>query len=125
MKVLHLPHSVGGNASGLAEGERALGLTSDVLAATKDWLGYPADISLNLQNTKSAFAKAVQLAQTFFAIRSRYDVFHFNFGSSLIHSPQFHLNQIDLPFYPRGAKLFVTYNGCDARQKFPTMRRTT
>lgn len=38
--------------------------------------------------------------------------------------PQYGMYAWDLPFYPANAKLFVTYNGCDARQKYPTMKRT-
>ncbi len=124
MKVLHLPTSVGGNAWSLAQGEKALGLDSEVLIAAQNWLNYNADFVLNTQDVRSNYGKALKLAAAFFRIRSRYDVFHFNGGSSLLHSPQNHLNQMDLPFYPRTAKLFVTYNGCDARQKFPTIART-
>ncbi len=124
MKVLHLPSSVGGNARGLAQGERALGLDSEVLAASDNWLAYQADINLDLQNTPGSFGKLLGLTKAFLAVRKKYDVFHFNAGSSLIHSIPHRLNHLDLPFYPSAAKLFVTYNGCDARQKFPTIRRT-
>lgn len=137
MKVLHLPTSVGGNAWRLAQGERALGLDSTVLVSAQSWLDYPADINLHLERylpapgacstfsrIKGSFAPAAKLLSTFLSIRKRYDVFHFNFGSSLLHFPLNHLNHIDLPFYPKRARLFVTYNGCDARQKFPTMQRT-
>ena len=124
MRVLHLPTSVGGNAWGLAQGEKALGLDSKVLIAAQNWLNYDADIVLNMQDVNSNYKKVLKLAAAFMQARSRYDVFHFNGGSSLLHSPQNHLNQADLPFYPAAAKLFVTYNGCDARQKFPTIART-
>ncbi|NET57863.1 MAG: glycosyltransferase [Symploca sp. SIO2E6] len=124
MKVLHLPSSVGGNAWGLAQGERFLGLDSSVLVSRQNWLQYPADINLNLQNYSSQPRKLAKLAQTFLEIRNKYDIFHFNFGSSLIHLPAKHLNQFELPFYPDKAKLFVTYNGCDARQKYLTIQRT-
>ncbi len=124
LKVLHLPTSVGGNAWGLSRGERSLGLASDVLVATDTWLGYPADIHLNLENT-AAIAKLIKLAVAFASLRSKYDIFHFNGGSALIHSLTYRLNHLELPLYPKGAKLFVTYNGCDARQKYPTMQRTS
>ena len=89
----------------------------------QNWLEYRADINLKLEG-RGNIAKFVGLASAFSAIRGKYDVFHFNAGSSLIHSPHNHLNHFDLPFYPDRAKLFVTYNGCDARQKFPTIERT-
>jgi hypothetical protein len=63
--------------------------------------------------------------KTFWEVRGHYDVFHFNFGRSILHAPKFRLNNSDLPFYPKSAKLFVTYNGCDARQKLPTIERAT
>lgn len=80
---------------------------------------------MNLQNTSSRYIKYLKQIKTFFQIRNKYEVFHFNYGSSLLHAPSWKLlNQFDLPFYPKKAKLFVTYNGCDARQKYPTMLRT-
>jgi hypothetical protein len=124
LKVLHLPSSVGGNAWGLSRGERELGLDSRVMIANQNWINYQADISLGLERTPGKAAKLIKLAAAFMSVRNKYDVFHFNAGSSLIHSPQNHLNQFELPFYPGRAKLFVTYNGCDARQKFPTIGRT-
>lgn len=124
MKVLHLPSSVGGNSRGLVQGERALGLESELLSSTRNWLGYQADIELGLEKVISKPDKFFRLARTFLSVRNRYDVFHFNAGSSLLHSIPYHLNHLDVPFYPEKAKLFVTYNGCDARQKFPTVERT-
>lgn len=124
MKVLHLPTSVGGNSWGLAQGERQLGVESKVLISSQNWLGYKADIDLNLQDISSKFGKLHKLVKTFLNVRNKFDIFHFNYGSSLIHHPQAFLNHADLPFYPKNAKLFVTYNGCDARQKYPTMART-
>jgi len=123
MKVLHLPTSVGGNAWGLAQGERALGLDSRVLVASGNWLDYPADMALGVERG-SGPVKLAKLAGAFLRVRSGYDVFHFNAGMSLIHSPRNRMNLVDLPFYPRRAALFATYNGCDARQKFPTIERT-
>lgn len=123
MRVLHLPTSVGGNSWNLATGEKALGLESEVLITAPSWANYRADINLDLPAVPSKMGKVAKLASTFLSLRSRYDVFHFNFGSSLVHFPQFHLNQFELPLYPRRAALFATYNGCDARQKYPTIQR--
>jgi len=124
MKVLHLPSTVGGNAGALAWGERALGLESKVLASTRNWLGYPADIDLDLQDVASKVGKFTRLTSAFMQVRNHYDVFHFNAGSTLLFSPAAGMVHWDLPWYPRKAKLFATYNGCDARQKFATMQRT-
>jgi hypothetical protein len=128
MKVLHLPTSTGGNAWGLAQGEKLMGLESTVLIASKSHFNYPYDHCLDLDDLDSSYfakcSKLISLLKAFCKIRNQYDIFHFNFGSSLIHFPSMpFLNQFDLPLYPRKAGLFATYNGCDARQKYPTMSR--
>jgi hypothetical protein len=120
MKVLHLPTEVGGNAWGLAIGENALGLESKVLVSTQAIFNYPNDYCLHLDKKK---IKLFHLIKSFLQIRNKYDVFHFNFGSSLIHAPHRSIIHLELPFYPKKARLFATYNGCDARQKYPTMKR--
>lgn len=127
MKVLHLPTDVGGNSWGLSRGERFLHLQSDVLTRERSNVAYPqGDIELHLEKESSRVTRFLKLLNTFFRIRNQYDVFHFNYGSSLLHSSTHpFLYLIDLPFYPKNAKLFVTYNGCDARQKFPTMQRSS
>lgn len=126
MKVLHLPTDTAGNAWGLSRAERGLGLHSEVLSQTESSLGYSSDIQLNLEKITSKELKYLKKIYAFFKIRSQYDVFHFNYGSSLLHQVKYpFLYQLDLPFYPKKAKLFVTYNGCDARQKYPTMQRTS
>lgn len=124
MKILHLPTDVGGNAWGLSRGERSLGLDSDVLTLIESKMGYPSDIALHLEKLPKGW-RPFKLIKTFFEIRRRYSIFHFNYGRSLIHRAEHPwLYLLDLPFYPKSAKLFVTYNGCDARQKYPTMQRT-
>ncbi len=50
-------------------------------------------------------------------LRNQYDVFHFNFGTTLLDFPQYHLPLLDLPLYKEKGKIIVTYNGSDARQK--------
>jgi hypothetical protein len=120
MKVLHLPSSVGGNSWGLAQGEKALGLDSTVLIDSNNWLNYKSDICLDLQN-KNKFQNILKRLETFFKIRNEYDIYHFNFGSSLIDFMNYHIHLWDLPFY--NGKKFMTYNGCDARQKYPTIQR--
>ncbi len=123
MNVLHLPSNVGRNPWHLSRGERALGLKSDVLSIDQDWLGYPADIQLNTEGMHWP-KKLYTLSSAFLKCRSNYDVFHFNFGRSLLHFPARGLPHLDLSFYPKSARLFVTYQGCDIRQKFPTQKRT-
>jgi hypothetical protein len=122
MKVLHLPTSVGGNAWGLSQGERRLGLDSQVLITRNNWLNYPYDISLHWEE-KRAFAIILSSIKTFLKYRNKFDVFHFNFGSTLVDFRTYGIHLWDLPFYPKNKKMVFTYNGCDARQKYKTMKR--
>ncbi|MES2949210.1 MAG: hypothetical protein V4858_11790 [Pseudomonadota bacterium] len=122
LRVLHLPTVVGGHAGHLSNGERALGLQSELLTLGVDNpFGYQEGRSLNINGRTTVLGKLGKLTKGFIDVRSKYDVFHFNYGTSLLHSPRFGLNLFDVPFYPGSSRLFVTYNGCDARQKFPTM----
>lgn len=125
MRILHLPTSTGGNSWSLAQGEKSLGLDSTVLYTSSNWLNYSSDINLHLEEIQFNYLKLLNMLKAFVKIRGQYEVFHFNFGQSIVHAPKYMLNNVDLPFYPKKAKLFVTYNGCDARQKLPTMARTT
>lgn len=127
LKVLHLPTATGGNAQGLSLGERQLGIDSQTLITHSIPMGWRGEIELGLESCRTQVGKFYRLLRCFFAIRSQYDIFHFNYGSSLFHgrfrSLPFLNNQLDLPYYPKRTRLFVTYNGCDARQKYPTMQR--
>jgi len=130
VNVIHLPTSVAGNSWGLSRGERRLGLRSDVLALYPVVYGYPADrFIFNSAPSSSAGKMALRLyfprlLREIAAIRKTYDVFHFNFGTTLLDLWMFGLPLLDLPFYQGKGKIVVTYNGCDARQKYPTIRRT-
>lgn len=132
MKILHLPTSTGGNSWGLSQAERRLGHTSRVLIADDNPYQYQADIKIPTEFGKKSripllpdMRSAYRLSRTFFKIRNRYDVFHFNFGKTLLDFPRIGLDLLDLPYYPKKSKIFVTYNGCDARQKSRTMARTS
>ncbi|MBT5716528.1 MAG: hypothetical protein HOI70_06425 [Opitutae bacterium] len=120
-KILHLPSSVGGMAWALSQGEKKIGYESEVLVTDESWLDYPNDRVVRLGSSK--IKNTYKLFKEFLQIRSNYDVFHFNFGSSLLNLKKIGLNLFDLPFYPKEKKMFMTFNGCDARQKYPTMLR--
>lgn len=126
MKVLHLPTSIGGMSWGLAQGERALGLLSDVLVLYDNFHQYPADRIIFKEPPKYITGKAFDLftrIKEVLKIRNKYDVFHFNCGTTLIDLWSYGLPLIDLPLYKGRGKIVVTYNGCDARQKYPAMKR--
>jgi hypothetical protein len=112
----------------LAQGEKALGLLSDVLVLESTWLSYPADRILLKKPNNSLIRKVVNfttLMKEVSRLRGNYDVFHFNFGTSLIDLWRIGLPLMDLPFYKKKGKIVVTYNGCDARQKYPTIKRVS
>ena len=124
MKVLHLPTSVGGMGWALAEAERAHGLDSRVLVSYQNEFAYPADIDLHLERRGTAGRLAGHVA-AFLRYRTGFDAYHFNFGSSLLHFLGRGISLVDLPYYDARARKVVTFNGCDARQKFPTMARNS
>ena len=118
VRVLHCPTDTGNQAWVLSRAERALGLESDVMVFRDSWLGYQLsyNLGMNLRRPMWSIAKLLWFFQE--AIR-KYDVFHFNFGSSFI--PQ----AIDLKWFELcdlallkrlGKGIVVTYNGSDARQ---------
>lgn len=123
MRILHLPTSIGNNAWALSRGERALGVHSDTLVTNTSFLDYPADSIVDLSGSSTALGRWYRLLKAFLSVRARYDVFHFNWGSSLFTMRGINLQHLELPFYPDTAALFATYNGCDARQKFPTLAK--
>jgi len=122
MRVLHLPTLVGGMAWGLAQGERRLGLDSKVLTTQEHFLSYPYDISLRWDK-KGAMGRFISSLRAFLKYRNKFDVFHFNYGSTLIDFRTYGIFHWDLPFYPKDKKIVFTYNGCDARQKYKTIKR--
>ncbi len=122
MEILHLPTSVGGNSWGLAQGEKTFGLNSFVMKRKSTWIDYPCDINLGWDK-KNAIAILVDAIKTFVKIRNKYDVFHFNFGTSLLDLYKIGLSVLDVPFYPRGKKIVFSFNGCDVRQKYDTIKR--
>jgi hypothetical protein len=124
MKVLHLPTSVGGMAPALAEAERAHGLDARVLVLYQNQYRYPADIDVHLER-HGAPGRLARHVATFVRYRSGFDAYHFNYGSSLVHFLRRGVTLLDLPFYDSKARKVITFNGCDARQKFPTMARNT
>jgi hypothetical protein len=122
MRVLHLPTLVGGMAWGLAQGERRLGLDSKVLITQENFLRYPYDISLRWDK-RGAIGRFISSLRAFLKYRNKFDVFHFNYGSTLIDFRTYGIFHWDLPFYPKDKKVVFTYNGCDARQKYKTIKR--
>jgi glycosyltransferase involved in cell wall biosynthesis len=118
VKVLHLPTDVGGIAHGLSRAERDLGLHSDTLYRRQQFTRYPADYIL----TEHKFKPLVlcSTVRAVFQYARKYDVLHFNYGSTLVDYPRLGVDHWDLPLYKK-QKLFVTFNGNDARLRFETL----
>ncbi len=120
MRVLHLPTETGGNAYGLANAEKKLGIDSRVLYRNQSWLSYPGDILIPPSKYKAI--EAIRIIKTASKIYKEYDIYHFNFGCSLVDFTSLGLHHLDLP-YIKNKKIVVTYNGCDARQKYKRMEQ--
>lgn len=109
-KILHLPTSTAGFSNGLSEIEIKNGFNSKVLITDRNKFLYKSNYSLFSKNPISLFFKKL-----LFVLKNRksFDVYHFNFGTSLFDYFFLGLPVLDLKFY-KGKKIF-TFNGSDAR----------
>lgn len=112
MKIIHLPTATGNHGYSLACAERRAGHESHALVVGNNPLNMKADEVIKLPSNK--LLSAIKKARLAWSIRNKYDVFHFNFGQSLINYHPKILRYLDLPLY-KGAK-FATFNGSDVRQ---------
>jgi glycosyltransferase involved in cell wall biosynthesis len=110
MKLLHAPENIAGQASIIAEAQRALGVESDVLVFNQNVFNYKCDINLNL-DMKPKIVKIILQIINFIKCLFKYDIFHFHFGNSLL------LYNIDLPILKLfRKKIIMHYWGSDIRQ---------
>jgi len=119
MKVLHCPTDTGGNPWCLSRAERKLGIQSDVIIFKLTRFRYPTDICLHFEK-KSFISRELSRFKFFKQAIEEYDVFHFNFGRSILDYPfSGILNYLDLPIIKNREKaIIITYQGCDARRKY-------
>lgn len=117
-RILHAPLDVGGHAVGLSRAERELGLESDVAVLAPGPFGYEADIDLH---AGADVALPVRLGRRAAFLRRalrQYDLFHFNFGLTLLTVRQLgHVFDELALLKRRGKTVLVTYQGCDVRPK--------
>jgi glycosyltransferase involved in cell wall biosynthesis len=115
MRILHTPWNVGGHPVGLSHAERELGLESEVVTFEHDPFAFEVDRSLyrpGVAPWRTAPDRLRFLAQ---AVR-RYDVFHFNFGSTLLPGWGLPVALDELPLLRRMGKVVIaTFQGDDAR----------
>ncbi len=107
----------------MSRAERQLGLSSEVLVVFDNYLHYPADRILFRKAPKNLASGIFYLPRILYEInkiRNKYDVFHFNFGTSPLDVWMVGLPLLDLPLYK--GKIVVLFNGCDARQKYEVIK---
>jgi glycosyl transferase family 1 len=116
LRILHAPADVGGNARGLALAERELGFESDVAVFSPGPYGYLADIDLHAGVDQPIPVRFARRGAFLRHALDRYDVFHFNFGQTLLHVRKLGRVVDELPLLRRrGKTVIMTYQGCDVR----------
>lgn len=99
MRVLHLPTDVGGNAWNLSRGERQLGFSSDVFVTSASRFNYRHDILLKTSSIPGF--NLLSAMKAFYSFHKKYDVFHFNCGTTLIDIPSLRIANAELAFYSK------------------------
>jgi glycosyltransferase involved in cell wall biosynthesis len=95
-----------------------LGLVSDVAVFAPGPLGYGYDVDLHAGIDRPVGLRMVRRAAFLRRALRRYDVFHFNFGLTLLSVRQLGHVADELALLRRlGKTVLVTYQGCDVRPK--------
>jgi hypothetical protein len=130
LRVLHVPHNVGGHPAGLARAERELGVDSRAISFLPMNATTPADEVL-LADGAGRMRRELRRWRLLRRALREADVVHFNFGESILpraypgRSPGRRLYALyaravelrDVGWLRRAGKaVFVTYQGDDARQ---------
>jgi hypothetical protein len=115
-RILHAPLDVGGHARQLSLAERELGLDSEAAVYAPQSYGFEADIDLRAGIDVPIPVRMARRAAFLRRALDRYDVFHFNFGQTLLQVRQLGRILDELPLLKRrGKTILVTYQGCDVR----------
>jgi hypothetical protein len=115
-RILHAPHDVGGHARQLSLAERELGLESDVAVFSPQSYGYEADVDLRAGVDVPVPLRMARRGAFLRQALRRYDIFHFNFGQTLMQVRQLGRVVDELPLLRRSGKtILVTFQGCDVR----------
>ena len=105
-----------GQAYGLSRAERKLGLTSDVAVFTPSGYGYGFDIDIGARPTDSLWRQFRRRLSFLRAAEVSYDVFHFNFGQTILGIRRFGRVVDELAWLSRrGKTILFTYQGSDIR----------
>lgn len=112
MKVLHAPSEIAGQTSILARALRDLGVEAWSLATNPTFANYRVD-ELHPLDPMPPLPRYLGYAGLLAKNLTKWDVFHFHFGRTLI-AP----HNLDLPLYRAlGKKLVFHYHGCDVRNR--------
>lgn len=115
LKVLHLPQNYGNHPWTLSRAERQLGIKSDLVVFNDHPFYKNYDKNLKINYGGFGVLRKIQFLK--WALKN-YDVFHFNYGSSIFNLELLGLNLLDLPIIKKaGKKIVFTFQGTDARQK--------
>lgn len=144
MKVLFLPELVGGDSVGLSKGLKEYGVETRVLSRSEHPFRYPADVVIARADDKSMWRRKFRLFSALRYLFDSWDVVHFNFGSTLL-APDYAEPVVNRPtdvarwllrrmaeagqwleltvLKLRGIKIYVHFQGSDARQDSPWVHR--
>jgi glycosyltransferase involved in cell wall biosynthesis len=115
-RILHAPTDVGGNAWGLSRAERELGFESTVAVFAPGPLGYGYDVDLHAGIDQPVWRRLARRARFLANAVHEYDLFHFNFGQTILTVRQLGLALDELAWLRHhGKTIFVTYQGSDVR----------
>jgi hypothetical protein len=131
MRVLHGPMNIGNQAWTLSRAERRLGIASDLVVTSGNWLDYPAD---RILEPADVGARRRRLRRAAFGLSAplRYDVLHYYFGATFLDWERTgarlglrgRVLRPDLLLARRlGRKVFMTLQGCDVRLAGESNRR--
>lgn len=137
MRVIHVPSTVGGNPQGMSQALRRNHVDSETWTIQQNYFGYPADKVIAPRHVNIFFVELLKI----FALRYIFkcDIVFFNYGAGLYQPyPYIHkynnnlLKNIAIDFYCWyvgkmafvelyllklfGVKIYVQYQGDDARQ---------
>jgi glycosyltransferase involved in cell wall biosynthesis len=115
-RIIHVPGELGVNSYGLSRAERELGLESDVAVFSPSPYGYGYDIDLHAGAGQPFWRRMARRARFLRRALGEYDVFHFNFGLTLLSVRQLGLVLDELAWVKRrGKTVLFTYQGSDVR----------
>lgn len=110
MRVLHAPIDIAGQLSTLSAALREQGIDSTALVLAAHRFDYGYDVNLHLDQERSSWRRRWRVLRTALSSVSRYDVFHFHGGSSLLP------RNADIPFLKAmGKKIVFHFWGSDVR----------